>query len=120
MTPSVLVVDDDPVFGSLAARILSAAGLDVVATAIDAATAVAMALELKPDAALVDIGLPDRDGVELAHELLAMPWRPHVVLTSTDRDGAARIDSHGSANGLVFVPKADLPSAPLLQLLGRG
>jgi CheY-like chemotaxis protein len=120
VTRSVLVVDDDPVFGSLAARILSCAGLHVVATALDAATALGVALELKPDAALVDIGLPDRDGVELARELIAMPWHPQVLLTSTDRDAAARISSDGSENGLVFIPKEDLPSAPLLRLLARG
>ena len=118
MTPSVLLVDDDPMFRSLATRILNEAGLEVIGTAGDAARAVAAALSLKPDAALVDIGLPDRDGVDLAHELAALPWRPRVVLTSSDRDAAARIDCDGAHGGLSFIPKEDLPSAPLLRLLG--
>jgi DNA-binding NarL/FixJ family response regulator len=114
----VLLVDDDPAFRCLATRILSDAGLEVVATAGDAAAAVAAARSLKPGAALVDVGLPDRDGVDLAHELAALPWRPRVVLTSSDRDAAARIDSEGGNHRLPFVPKEELPSAPLRRLLG--
>lgn len=120
MTQSVLLVDDDPVFRSLATRILNEAGLEVIGTVGDAAQAVSAALSLKPDAALVDIGLPDRDGVDLAHELAALPWRPRVVLTSTDRDAGARIRLGGARDGLQFIPKEDLPSAPLLRLLGAG
>jgi CheY-like chemotaxis protein len=117
VTRSVLLVDDDPVFRSLATRILNEAGLEVIGTVGDAAQAVSAALSLKPDAALVDIGLPDRDGVDLAHELAALPWRPRVVLTSTDRDAGARIGSEPAHGGLSFIPKEDLPSAPLRRLL---
>jgi two-component system nitrate/nitrite response regulator NarL len=119
VAPSVLVVDDDPKFSSLAARILHRAGLEVVGTAVDAATAMAAAWALRPDAALVDVGLPDRDGFDLAQELAALPWGPQVVLTSSDRDAAPRIGSGGAEDGLPFVPKEELAAAPLLRLLGR-
>jgi CheY-like chemotaxis protein len=117
--PSVLVVDDDPDFGSLAARILRRAGLEVVGIAVDGATAVAAAWSLKPDAALVDVGLPDRDGVDLAQELAALPWRPRVVLTSSDRDAAARLGSGGARDALPFIPKEDLTATTLRRLLGH-
>jgi DNA-binding NarL/FixJ family response regulator len=120
VTPSVLLVDDDPMFRSLATRILNEAGLEVIGTVGDAAQALEAALSLKPDAALVDIGLPDRDGVDLAHELAALPWRPRVVLTSSDRDAATRIGSEVADGDLSFIPKEDLPSAQLLRLLGAG
>jgi DNA-binding NarL/FixJ family response regulator len=115
MTASVLLIDDDPAFLSLARRIMEAIGVDVVGTAKDAAAAVIAANALRPDAALVDVGLPDRDGVDLAHELAALPWRPRVVLTSTDIDAA-----DGAREALPFVPKAELPSAPLHRLLTAG
>jgi hypothetical protein len=35
---------------------------------------------------LVDAELPDGDGITLARELAALPWRPRIVLTSIDRD----------------------------------
>jgi DNA-binding NarL/FixJ family response regulator len=114
----VLLVDDNPVFLSLARRILDAPGLDIVGAVGDAALAVAAAHSLKPDAALVDVGLPDRDGVDLAHELAALPWRPRVVLTSSDRNAAARVDPKAKDHGLSFIAKEDLSSALFLRLLG--
>ncbi|MCW3063899.1 MAG: response regulator receiver protein [Solirubrobacterales bacterium] len=113
---SVLVVDDDPVFRGLARRVLAAGGLIVVAEVATVAEAIAAARQLKPDAALVDIGLPDGDGIELAAELAALPWRPRVVLTSTDPDAASAEDVRRSGAG-AFVPKDELPSAPLRHLL---
>src|SRR4051794_4972580 len=70
MTGSVLIVDDDPGFRRLAFRLLTNAGLTVVAEAADAREAVVAANAAKPDGILVDVGLPDRDGLELAHELV--------------------------------------------------
>jgi DNA-binding NarL/FixJ family response regulator len=113
---SVLVVDDDPVFRGLARRVLVAGGLMVVAEVATVAEALAAAYELRPNAALVDVGLPDGDGIELAGELSALPWRPRVVLTSTDPDAASAEDVRRSGAG-AFVPKDELPSAPLRYLL---
>jgi CheY-like chemotaxis protein len=110
----VLVVDDDPLFVSLALRILQDAGVTVAATEATAAAGLAAAHALKPDAVLVDVGLPDRNGIELARELVALPWGPRVVLTSTDRDAIAGPDGDGLPP---FVPKENLPGAPLRRLL---
>jgi DNA-binding response OmpR family regulator len=110
----VLVVDDDPSFLALATRVLEAAGITVVATEATATAGLATALALEPDAVLVDVGLPDRDGIELARELASQPWGPRVLLCSTDRDAVS--GAHG--DGLPpFVPKEDLPAAPLRRLL---
>jgi DNA-binding NarL/FixJ family response regulator len=118
MNVSVLLVDDDPTFRWLATQILNAIGAEVVASAGNGAAAVSAANALRPDAALVDVGLPDRDGVGLAYELAALPWRPRVVLTSSDNDAAAAIKPPEAGGGLPFVPKAQLPNAPLRGLLG--
>jgi DNA-binding NarL/FixJ family response regulator len=116
MSRAVLVVDDDPLFRSLARRMLVAEGLQVVGEAESIATAIAAAHALRPDAALVDVGLPDGDGISLARELTALPWRPRVVLTSTDPQAASDRDVRASGAG-AFVPKDDLPNAPLERLL---
>lgn len=117
MSPSVLIVDDDVTFLSLAARILTQAGLEVVATAENAAGAVSAANAMKPDAALVDVGLPDREGVELAYELAELPWRPRVVLTSTDSDAGYAIDARDGRPTLPFIAKEDLTNGRLPSLL---
>jgi DNA-binding NarL/FixJ family response regulator len=118
MPASVLVVDDDPVFRDLARRVLAAEGLVVVAEAETLETALDVAHALRPDAALVDIGLPDGDGLALARRLSALPWRPRIVLTSTDPDAASPEDLRRSGAG-AFIAKHELPNAPLERLLGR-
>jgi CheY-like chemotaxis protein len=115
---SVLVIDDDPAFLSLTAQILEGVGADVL-TAPDAAKAIALAQAARPDAVLVDVGLPDRDGIDLGHELAALPWRPRVVLTSTDSDAIGAIDTGSEGPVLSFIPKEELGYDSLRQLLMR-
>jgi len=118
MSASVLVVDDDPVFRRLAHRMLTAGGLVVVAEADTLARALEIVHQVRPDAALVDIGLPDGDGVALASYLAVLPWRPLVLLTSTDPDAASGEDVRRSGAS-AFVAKHELPNAPLRDLLVR-
>jgi len=116
MASIVLLIDDDAMFRSLVTEILRDLGVEQVVDAGTAAAAIDKALHLRPAAALVDVGLPDRDGIVLAHELAALPWRPAVVLTSVDRDAAARIDSCVDG-ALPFVLKDEIVKAPLRRLL---
>jgi DNA-binding NarL/FixJ family response regulator len=114
---SVLVVDDDPAFRRLAQRILATFELGVAGEADTGASALSAAGTLRPDAVLVDVGLPDTDGISLARELTALPWRPRVVLTSTNAEAASPSDVR-SSGAEAFVPKNDLPGAALGDLLG--
>jgi DNA-binding NarL/FixJ family response regulator len=116
MERSILVVDDDPAFRELVQRILAEAGLKVVAEADSAAAAISAAKAMKPEAALVDVDLPDRGGIALAQELAALPWRPRVVLTSVDPD-AAGPDDVRRCGALAFFPKAELANGTLRSLL---
>jgi DNA-binding NarL/FixJ family response regulator len=116
MPGAILVVDDDPVFRSIARRVLLAAGLLVAGEADSVATAMAVALATRPDAVMVDVGLPDGDGISLARELRALPWQPRVVLTSCDPDAARPADVRWSGAG-AFIAKHELFNAPLERLL---
>ena len=95
---------------------MTAAGLKVAGQADCAAAAIDAANALKPDAALVDVGLPDRDGISLAQDLTALPWRPRVVLTSVDAD-VARLGDVRRSGACGFMHKAELPHG-LPRLLG--
>jgi DNA-binding NarL/FixJ family response regulator len=117
MSGSVLVVDDDPAFRRLARRILTTYGLVFAGEADTAASAMVLVGSLRPDAVLVDIGLPDGDGITLARRLTELPWRPRVVLTSSDADAATAGDVLRSG-AEAFVPKDELPNAALNRLLG--
>ena len=114
MISHVLVVDDDQAFRGLAARVLTALGIGEVVEAGTVAAALEAAERLEPVAALVDVGLPDGDGVDLAARLVAAPWGPRVVLTSSDPAAAAR------AGSIPFIAKDDLADGDLQSLLAGG
>src|SRR5437868_376717 len=107
MSRNVLVVDDDAAFRSLARRLLTALGFAHAGEAASVAAALALAGSLRPDAILVDVGLPDGDGIALAEMLTALPWHPRVVLTSSDADAATPEDVLRSG-AAAFVPKDQL------------
>jgi two-component system, chemotaxis family, chemotaxis protein CheY len=104
---SVLIVDDDEGFGRVAAEILADRGYRVVGHATTVADALTQCDMLAPDAVLLDVRLPDGDGVELAARLTARPHAPTVLLTSTDRKAvpAEQLRESGACG---FVPKTEL------------
>jgi len=118
MSRSVLIVDDDPAFRRLARLLIAASGFVAAGEAGTVAAALAADWELRPAAILVDVHLPDGDGVSLAQALVALPWRPRVVLTSGDADVATHADVRNSGVD-AFVPKDRLPDASLDRLFGR-
>src|SRR3954453_5950648 len=103
MPRTVLVVDDSAAFRSTARTLLRARGYEVVGMAGDVASGLAAANELRPDCVLLDVNLPDGDGVGGGSE-----FRAHVVLVST-----LEVDPDGP-----FLPKAELASPRLIELLG--
>jgi CheY-like chemotaxis protein len=108
MTRSVLVVDDDASFRVLAAGVLRSWGYEVVGEAGSVAEAIAAAAELRPDAVLVDVGLPDGDGLQLSARMHVLPWRPRVLLTSADAHATTDPEAR-SAGAVGFIPKSQLP-----------
>jgi signal transduction histidine kinase/CheY-like chemotaxis protein len=73
----VLVVDDNREAADLMAELLQAAGHQP-RTAYDAAQAIAVAAEQRPEVAILDIGLPVMDGFELARRL-GGPGGPRLI-----------------------------------------
>ena len=116
MPDRVLIVDDHVAFRRLARLMLEEAGHEVVGEAGTGTEALTEARRLKPDLILLDIQLPDVDGLEVAASLSSDSEPPRVVLVSS-RDAAdygPRIDSSGA---LGFIAKADLSAASLRALL---
>jgi CheY-like chemotaxis protein len=68
----VLVVDDNPDHLELLADLLRARGYEVT-EARDASEALRVISDQKPHACVIDIGLPDMDGYELARKLREIP-----------------------------------------------
>jgi DNA-binding NarL/FixJ family response regulator len=116
MSTSVLVIDDDTTFRALAREMLERMGCSVVGEADTMQTGTTAARELRPQAALVDVALPDGSGVALAEELSALPWSLRIVLTSSDPEALTQLIAR-SAGALAFIPKDDLPGKRLRALL---
>jgi DNA-binding NarL/FixJ family response regulator len=117
MGKTILIVDDHPGFRLCAREFLEAEGFDVVGEAGDAASAVAAARELAPDVVLLDIQLPDSNGVDAAKQIERRAGRPAIVLTSSREVSylaAALADSPASG----FIPKSELSGAAVLALVG--
>jgi two-component system KDP operon response regulator KdpE len=76
----ILVVDDERPIRRLLHTSLTAEGYDVV-EAETAAQGLAMAAREKPDALLLDLGLPDQDGLDVLRQLREWSKVPVVVVT---------------------------------------
>ena len=101
----VLVVDDHPIVREGVRRILEAQkGLQVVGEASDAAGAIALAERLRPDVAVVDVGLPDMSGLDLVRRLRAA--QPElVVLVLSMYDDAEYARESRAAGAAAYVVK---------------
>ena len=116
MRPTVLMIDDHDGFRARARVMLEAEGFEVVGEASNGLDGIDAAARLRPDLALVDIGLPDIDGIEVAASLRAAGTAHSVVLVSgrEPADFGGRVEG-SDADG--FVAKADLSGERVRALL---
>lgn len=93
MTAKILVVDDDAAIRRLLARTLDRAGYAVIEAADGRGALNGRDID-KPDLILLDLGLPDRDGLELLPLLVRPPAPAVIVLTAREAtdDKVAALD----------------------------
>jgi DNA-binding NarL/FixJ family response regulator len=114
---TILIVDDDPRFRTQARDVLAADGFVVIGEAADGASGLAAAKTLRPDFVLLDVGLPDIEGFEVAR-VLAVDGPPPLIVLTSSRD--ARAYGRRLANGhfLGFIPKERISGAAIRALIG--
>ena len=115
--PTVLIVDDHAAFRASARALLEAEGFEVVGEAADGAGAVEAVAVLRPEIVLLDIQLPDLDGLAVAEQLAGAEDSPVVVLISS-RDAAAYGPRLHQTPARGFIPKAGLSGEALAALIG--
>jgi two-component system response regulator EvgA len=112
---TVLIVDDHAGFRFQARAVLEADGFTVVGEANDGTSGLAAARSLQPDFVLLDVGLPDIEGFEVARELAVDGPPPLVVLTSS-RDASAYGPRIRLSRALGFIPKDELSGSAIRAL----
>ena len=103
--PRVVIADDQMLVRSGFRLILSSAGIQVVAEAADGQEAVAAALKHRPDVMLMDIRMPEMDGLEATRRILASRSGEDmriIILTTFDLDQYVYAALSAGASGFLL------------------
>ncbi|WP_416901895.1 response regulator [Micromonospora echinospora] len=100
----VLLADDEPLFRGTVSRLVDATpGLAVVGEAGTGRAAVALAAARRPDVVVMDVRMPDLDGIAATARITAVADPPRVlVLTAFDLDDHVYRALRAGASGFVF------------------
>jgi two-component system KDP operon response regulator KdpE len=103
MTTRILVIDDDPQL-LRALRITLGAHRYEVAVAADGASGLALASRTPPDLVVLDLGLPDMDGVAVVEGLRGWSTAPVIVLSARHAESAKVAALDAGADDYVTKP----------------
>jgi response regulator NasT len=76
----ILVAEDEALIRLDLVEMLTEAGYEVVAQATNGVEAIALAKEFKPDLAILDVKMPELDGISAAQEIIEIS--PVLMLTA--------------------------------------
>ena len=117
MTERILIVDDHPLTRGALAGLLTHNGFDVVGQAAGGAEAITMAAELAPDIVLLDLSMPEMDGLAaLPRVREAAPAAEVVVLTASEDEANLLGAINGGAAG--YLLKSEPPERIVAFLRG--
>lgn len=104
----VVVAEDESLIRMDIVEILRDNGFEVVGEAGDGETAVALATELRPDLVIMDVKMPQLDGISAAERLS----KAHIAPSSSSRPSARRSSSSARERGgrLAYVVKPFTPN----------
>jgi len=103
MTGSVVVIDDEPAI-CRALRINLSARDYTVAVAHDGASGLAAVAQTRPDVIILDLGLPDMDGVDVIHGVRGWTATPIIVLSAREHEAAKVAALDAGADDYVTKP----------------
>ena len=115
----ILIADDEGIIRLGLRRLLQGLGHTVVAAAPDGGTALRLALEERPDLAILDIKMPVADGLEVARALSRLdPPIPVVLLTAYgDRELVEQARETGTVAAYLVKPVREPALAATLELI---
>jgi two-component system response regulator EvgA len=116
MNTTILIIDDHGPFRAQARALLVADGFVVVGEAADGASGLVAARSLRPDLILLDVGLPDIEGFDVASEL-ALDGPPSAVVLTSSREASEYGPRLAASSAIGFIPKDELSGARIRALV---
>lgn len=113
----ILLVEDHPMNADAMRRLLIHKGGHEVRVAHDAPQALELAASWPPELALVDLGLPGMDGLELTRRLKAGPATSRIILVALTASVDSADHRAALAAGCVAVETKPLELGRILPLL---
>ncbi|MDQ0956229.1 DNA-binding NarL/FixJ family response regulator [Streptomyces sp. B4I13] len=119
--PRVVIADDQELVRAGFRLILTARGINVVGEAADGAEAVKAVRRLRPDVVLMDIRMPNMDGLEAARRVLAQaPGCRVIMLTTFDLDSYVYAALAAGASGFLLKDVTPAHLAAAVRLVDTG
>jgi DNA-binding NarL/FixJ family response regulator len=119
--PRVLIADDQDLVRTGFRMILTARGITVVGEAADGAEALAEARRLRPDVVLMDIRMPNVDGLQATRRILQrLPDCRVIMLTTFDLDRYVYEALAAGASGFLLKDVTPAHLAAAVRLVGTG
>lgn len=115
----VLLADDSTEFLKMASKFLATdPGINLVGVALTGQDACALAAELQPDLILMDLIMPQMNGLEATRRIKSQPNAPVVIiLTGHDTPEYRSAAATAGADGFVYKPELFKELLPLMRRL---
>lgn len=121
MTDRVLIVDDHPLTRDALAGLLDQHGFEVVGVAGGGAEGIEKALALLPDVVLLDLTMPDVDGLAALAEIRASAPAVEIVMLTASEDEASLLAAvRGGASGYLLKSEPPERIVSFLRGVARG
>lgn len=112
----ILIADDESIIRMNMREMLAQQGYEVIAEAADGRSAIDLAEKTRPDLVLLDIKMPDMDGLEAARVIVSRSLAPVVLLTAYSDDDLVADARAAGVSGYLVKPIRETELAPVIEI----